>query len=47
MGRPVSFYLGTVSIETDVAVYILKIGPGHADLMSDVAAHDSRTRAAC
>jgi uncharacterized protein YbcI len=47
MGRPVSFYLGTVSIETDVAVYILKIGAEHADQMSDVAAHDWRTRAAC
>jgi uncharacterized protein YbcI len=47
MGRPVSFYLGTVSIETDVAVYILKIGAEHADQMSDVAAHDRRTRAAC
>jgi hypothetical protein len=41
------FKHGTVSIETDVAVYILKIGPEHADQMSDVAAHERRTRAAC
>jgi hypothetical protein len=47
MGRPLSFYLGTISLETDVTVYIFKIEPVPAELLSDLASGDWRNRAAC
>jgi uncharacterized protein YbcI len=36
MGRPVCFYLGTVSVETDIAVYIFTTGPRQVGQMLDV-----------
>lgn len=43
MRRPVSFYLGTVSIETDVAVYVLTIAPRRAEQLPDLAPRGRRT----
>jgi uncharacterized protein YbcI len=47
MGRPVSFYLGTVSIETDIAVYIFTTDPEQAGQIPDLPPRGRRSRATC
>jgi uncharacterized protein YbcI len=47
MGRPVSFYLDTVSIELDIAVYIFTTDPKQVGDLPDLPFRDPDTRSAC
>jgi uncharacterized protein YbcI len=47
VGRPVSFYLATVCIETDTAVYIFGTGPGRVGQTPDLPPGNRGSRSAC
>jgi uncharacterized protein YbcI len=47
MGRPVCFYLGTVSVEADIAVYIFTTDPEQIGQIPDLPQRGRRSRAAC